>query len=205
MGISNIIFANNNMKRPVLKGESPNSVAISILDNDPKISNRLSKHMKKHRKKQLLKKINLQTQQFPIIRSNREQFVYRLYLPQTQFPKEVDFRMSLKTYFITQYNSVKVILRNCVDVNDEEETTWQSLALVKHPFEKVPRLPQLKKFYNKEEKQNHVEIVPVNLIEPYQISNTIRDAVGEDNDVLRARPGRELRRTVRARRQRQEE
>ena len=39
--------------------------------------------MKKHRKKQLLKKINLQTQQFPIIRSNHEQFVYRLYLPQT--------------------------------------------------------------------------------------------------------------------------
>ena len=76
---------------------------------------------------------------------------------------------------------------------------------MKHPFEKVPRLPQLKKFYNKEEKQNHVEIVPVNLIEPYQISNTIRDAVGEDNDVLRARPGRELRRTARARRQRQEE
>ena len=205
VGISNIIFANNNMERPVLKGESPNSVAISILDNDPKISNRLSQHMKKHRKKQLLKKINLQTQQFPIIRSNREQFVYRLYLPQTQFPKEVDFRMSLKTYFITQYNSVKVILRNCVDVNDEEETTWQSLALVKHPFEKVPRLAQLKKFYNKEEKQNHVEMVPVNLIEPYEISNTIRDAVGEDNDVLRARPGRELRRTVRARRQRQEE
>ena len=205
VGISNIIFANNNMERSVLKGESPNSVAISILDNDPKISNRLSQHMKKHRKKQLLKKINLQTQQFPIIRSNREQFVYRLYLPQTQFPKEVDFRMSLKTYFITQYNSVKVILRNCVDVNDEEETTWQSLALVKHPFEKVPRLAQLKKFYNKEEKQNHVEMVPVNLIEPYEISNTIRDAVGEDNDVLRARPGRELRRTVRARRQRQEE
>ena len=205
VGISNIIFANNNMERSVLKGESPNSVAISILDNDPKISNRLSKHMKKHRKKQLLKKINLQTQQFPIIRSNREQFVYRLYLPQTQFPKEVDFRMSLKTYFITQYNSVKVILRNCVDVNDEEETTWQSLALVKHPFEKVPRLAQLKKFYNKEEKQNHVEMVPVNLIEPYEISNTIRDAVGEDNDVLRARPGRELRRTARARRQRQEE
>ena len=205
VGISNIIFANNNMERSVLKGESPNSVAISILDNDPKISNRLSQHMKKHRKKQLLKKINLQTQQFPIIRSNREQFVYRLYLPQTQFPKEVDFRMSLKTYFITQYNSVKVIIRNCVDVNDEEETTWQSLALVKHPFEKVPRLAQLKKFYNKEEKQNHVEMVPVNLIEPYEISNTIRDAVGEDNDVLRARPGRELRRTARARRQRQEE
>ena len=48
-------------------------------------------------------------------------------------------------------------------------------------------------------------MVPVNLIEPYEISNTIRYAVGEDNDVLRARPGRELRRTARARRQRQEE
>jgi len=56
-GISNIIFANNNMPRSVLKGESPNAVAISILKNDPKLSNQLNQHMKKHRKKQLLKKL----------------------------------------------------------------------------------------------------------------------------------------------------
>ena len=205
MGFANIIFASNNMRRTVLKGESPNTVALSILDNDPKISTRLTEHMQKHRKKQLLKKVNLQTQQFPIVLTNHDPFVYRLYLPQTQFPKEVDFRVSLKTYFITHYNSVKVKIRNCEDANDEQETTWQSLVLVKHPFEKVPRLPQLKKFYNKEEKQNHVESVPANLIEPYEISNTIRNAIGEDNAILRARPGRLLRKTARARRQRQEE
>ena len=106
--------------------------------------------MQKYRKKQLLKKVDLQTQQFPIIQSNSAEYVYRLYLPQTQFPKEVDFRVSLKTYFITEYNSVKVKIRNCEDAEDEQETTWQSLVLVKLPFEKVPNLQQLKAFYNKE-------------------------------------------------------
>ena len=57
VGFSNIIFASNNMRRPVLKGESPNSVATSILNNDPKISTRLTEHMQKHRKKQLLKNL----------------------------------------------------------------------------------------------------------------------------------------------------
>ena len=50
MGLANIIFASNNMRRTVLKGESPNTVALSILDNDPKISTRLTEHMQKHRK-----------------------------------------------------------------------------------------------------------------------------------------------------------
>ena len=38
-----------------------------------------------------------------------------------------------------------------------------------------------------------MEMVPANLIEPYEISNTIRNAIGEDNAILRARPGRLLR------------
>ena len=117
----------------------------------------------------------------------------------------MDFRVSLKTYFIVQYISVKVKIRNCEDADEEQETTWQSLVLVKHPFEKVPHLPQLKAFYNKEEKQNNVQMVPVNLMEPYEISESIRNAVGEDNSILRARPGRVLRRSERIRKQRQEE
>ena len=48
-------------------------------------------------------------------------------------------------------------------------------------------------------------MVPVNLIEPYQISNTIRNAVGEENSILRARPGRVLRRSTRIKKQRREE
>ena len=111
----------------------------------------------------------------------------------------MDFRVSLKTYFITDYNSMKVKIQNCENANDEQEATWQSLVLVKHPFERVPRLAQLKKFYNKEEKQNHVQMVPLNLMEPYEISNTISNAIGEDNAILRAHPGRVLRRTARAR------
>ena len=42
------------MRRDVLKGESPNTVASSILNNDAKISTRLTEHMQKLRKKQLL-------------------------------------------------------------------------------------------------------------------------------------------------------
>ena len=50
-----------------------------------------------------------------------------------------------------------------------------------------------------------MQMVPLNHMEPYEISNTIRNAIGEDNAILRAHPGRVLRRTVRARKQRQEE
>ena len=50
-----------------------------------------------------------------------------------------------------------------------------------------------------------MEMVPVNLIKPYEISNTIRNAIGKDNAILRARPGRVLRKTARARRERQED
>ena len=205
VGLADIIFASNSMKRAVLNGKSPNRVAKSIINNEPKIATRLTEHMQKYRKKQVLKKVNLQTEQFPIIQSNQAEYVYRLYLPQTQFPKEVDFRVSLKTYFIVQYNSVKVKIRNCEDADDEQETTWQSLVLVKQPLHPVPHLPQLKAFYNKEEKQNNVQMVPVNLMEPYEISESIRNAVGEDNSILRARPGRVLRRSERIRKQRQEE
>ena len=41
---------------------------------------------------------------------------------------------------------MKVKIRNCEDADDEKETTWQSLVLMKQPFEKVPYLAQLKKF-----------------------------------------------------------
>ena len=74
----------------------------------------------------------------------------------------MDFRVSLKTYYITEYTSMKVKIRNCEDADDEQETTWQSLVLMKHPFAKVPHLAQFKKFYNKKEKQNDVQMVPVN-------------------------------------------
>jgi hypothetical protein len=48
---------------------------------------------------------------------------------------------------------MKVKNRNCEDNDDEKEMTWQSLVLVKQPFQKVPHLAQLKKFYNKEEEK----------------------------------------------------
>jgi hypothetical protein len=55
MGMAKISFASNNMKRPVLKGESPNMVALSIFNDDPKISTRLMQHMQNQRK-QIIKK-----------------------------------------------------------------------------------------------------------------------------------------------------
>jgi phosphoribosylaminoimidazole carboxylase (NCAIR synthetase) len=67
------------MPRAVLKGQSPNQIAHYIFSKNS--LDTLTAHMKKLRKKQLLKRANLQTQQFPIIQNNHEDYVYRLYLP----------------------------------------------------------------------------------------------------------------------------
>ena len=85
------------------------------------------------------------------------------------------------------------------------ETTWQSSVLVKQPFHKsvVPYYEQLKKFYNQEETENDVEMVPLDLIEPYEISNVIKDSMS-GNKVLDIHPGRLLRRSPRFQNQRNE-
>ena len=123
--------------------------------------------------------------------------MYRFYLPPKQFVKEVDFRVSLETYYIKEYTSNSVVLCNCENENETKNTTWHSLVLVKKPFPDAPNMAQLKKFYKQEEKENAVEMVPVNLIEPYTISQTIKDAMGEDHAAIKARPGRVLRRSPR--------
>jgi len=197
IGLTRIINSNNSMRRAVLNGLSPNQVAYNIIH---KISTEtLTAHMKKYRRKQLLKKANFQTLTYPIIQSNHEDYVYRLYLPQSQFPKEVDFRVSLETYYIRNYTSSKVVICNCENENETKNTTWQSLVLMKKPFPDAPNMAQLKKFYKKEEKENGVEMVPTDLIEPYTISQTIKDAMGEDHPAIKARPGRVLRRSPRFR------
>ena len=61
--------------------------------------------------------------------------------------------------------------------------------LVKRPSANAPHLDQLKAFYNKTEKQNEYIMAPRNLMEPFTISNTIRNAL-EGNPILNARPGR---------------
>ena len=203
VGLTRVINASNSMQRAVLDGQTPNQVAHNILTKNS--TSALTAHMKKLRKKQLLKRANLQTQQFPIIQNNHEDYVYRLYLPQSQFAKEVDFRVSLETYYITQYSSSSVTLRNYDDPNKTKITTWQSLVLVKKPFPDAPNFNQLKKFYKKEEKENAVEMVPTNLIESYDISQTITNAIGEDHAALQAHPGRLLRRSKRIKKQRREE
>ena len=48
-------------------------------------------------------------------------------------------------------------------------------------------------------------MVPVHLIESYDISQTIKNAIGEDHAALRAHPGRLLRRSARIKKQRNEE
>ena len=140
----------------------------------------------------------MQTKEFPLIRTNHEDSVYRLYLQQGQFPKEVDFRCSLETYYIEDYNSREVKLKNC-ETNDIRHTSWKQLVLVKKPMPNPPHKEKLIKFFKQTEKQNHVEMAPHNLMEPFEISDTIREAMG-DHAVLHAHPGRVLRRSERIRR-----
>jgi hypothetical protein len=200
-GISNIILSYNNIKRPVLNNLSPNEVVYKLMVG--KSTQVLTDHMKKYRQQQLLKKSNLETKQFPIVQTNHEEYVYRIYLPQGALPKETDFRVSLETYYITEYTSTNVTLQNCED-NSEKKSTWESLVLVKRPSATAPHLDQLKAFYNKTEKQNKYIMAPRDLLEPFAISNTIRNAL-EGHAVLNARPGRTILQSKRLKKKREEE
>ena len=144
MGLTRIINSNNSMRRAVLNGQSPNQVAYNIIHKNS--TNLLTAHMKNYRKKQLLKKANLQTLTYPIIKSKNEDYIYRFYLPPKQFVKEVDFRVSLETYYIKEYTSSQVVLCNSENENETKNTTWQSLVLMKNPFADAPHMEQLKKF-----------------------------------------------------------
>ena len=44
------------------------------------------------------------------MQTNHEEYVYKIYLPQGSLPKETDFRVSLETYYITEYTSTNVTL-----------------------------------------------------------------------------------------------
>jgi len=196
-GLSDIIDSYNDMKRSVLRGLSPTEVALERVKLGEN-SEGLVQHMRDIRKKQLLKRSNMRTKEFPLIRTNHEDCVYRLYLQQGVFPKEVDFRCSLETYYIEDYNSHQVKLKNTE--NDETRmTSWLQLVLVKKPMPNPPHKEKLIKFFKQTEKQNHVEMAPHALMEPYEISDTIREAMG-DHVVLNAHPGRVLRRSERIRR-----
>ena len=89
-GLTDIINSYNDMKRSVLRGLSPTEVALERVKLGENAEG-LVQHMRDIRKKQLLKRANMQTKEFPLIRTNHEDSVYRLYLQQGQFPKEVDF------------------------------------------------------------------------------------------------------------------
>ena len=116
IGLTRVINSNNSMRRAVLNGQSPNQVAFNIISKNS--TDALTAHMKKFRKKQLLKKANLQTLTYPIIKSKHADYVYRFYLPPKQFVKEVDFRVSLETYYIKEYTSSSVVLCNCENENE---------------------------------------------------------------------------------------
>jgi hypothetical protein len=79
------------MKQIVLQGESAQSVAKSILKNDPEVSNRLSEHMQKHRKKQLLKKLIYKHKNFLLFNpKTKTMCIVSMYLKHN-FPKKLIF------------------------------------------------------------------------------------------------------------------
>ena len=73
--------------------------------------------------------------------------------------------------------------------NETRMTSWLQLVLVKKPMPNPPHKEKLIKFLKQTERQNHVEMAPHALMEPFEISDTIREAMG-DHAVLNAHPGR---------------
>jgi hypothetical protein len=72
-------------------------------------------------------------------------------------------------------------------------------VLVKKPMPNPPHKEKLIKFFKQTEKQNHIELAPHRLMEPFVISDTIRVAMGE-HAVLNAHTDRVLRRSKKIRR-----
>jgi hypothetical protein len=200
-GLSAILDSFNSMKRAVLDNGSPITVANDMMNGHQEhqeMVESLTKQMAEKRQKQFKKKKDMQTKQFPIITSRNQQYGYRLFIPPSAFPKEVDFRMSLELYYIDEYNTSKLILRNW-DTNELKPATWQQLILVKAPVTKGPEqiqrhIKQLEKVWEFKKPS------PKEMVTPYHITPTIANAIDPNeelphpgNQPVRVQPKRQKR------------
>ena len=136
-------------------------------------------HVKKEEEHAEEKKQELQDS-YPIIRSENENYAYRLFLPQGAFPKQVDIRVSPEAYFIKQVMDGRyVLLQEIGKPDNTKKTTWKSLVLVKAPIEEGPH--QLLKNI-KQEEQNEDHVTNKNVVQPYAVSSSILHTLGEDHN-----------------------
>ena len=106
--------------------------------------------------------------------------------------------MSLELYFIDEYNTSKLILRNW-DTNELKSATWQQLILVKAPVTKGPEQIQ-RHIKQLEKKWEFKKPSPKEMLTPYHITPTIADAIDPNeglphpgNQPVRVQPKRQKR------------
>jgi hypothetical protein len=174
-GLNAILDSYNSMKRPVLENKSPIDVVEHMVDANDQEVNKLTQHMKAQRQKQVQKKYQSQNKDFPIVTTRTQGYGYRLNIPATGFPKEVDFRMSLELYYLNNYDTQNVILSDW-ETNEPKRSVWQQLVLVKAPVNPGPA--QIVRFIKKEEEiWGFKKPAPKEVITPYHITPEIAAAV----------------------------
>lgn len=112
-------------------------------------------------------------------------YAYRLYIPPDSFAKEVNYRVSYKTYYISgrsQESILKVNLRNTENPADtESDILMGQLVLVKFPVEygPAPVGDRIRNYFYKQYDNNILQ--PTTLAQvrkPFQVTPTILNAIG---------------------------
>jgi len=178
-GLTMSLRAYQNAPQYALKGLSPAHVASQIAQNNDQLVNDLQVRMDTRREK----KIKLLRDQRQLVGSRflvttpNEYQIYRLYVQPGAFAKEVDFRVSLETYYIVKtYDNERDVDLKEVDSGKIIRNRMSNLVLVKHPIYigRPSILRNLKREY--EENEFHAAN-KAQASRPYEVSEAIVRAV----------------------------
>lgn len=131
---------NNHIQIQTLHNHSPKQVVEALLtgNRDHQLITLLDTQFQKRKEKRVTIQQSIQND-YPIITDTKMGYAYRLILPRSPFPKQVDFRMSVQLYYITHYDSQRVNLRHYYFADQElQDISWKRLVLVKVPIDFGP-------------------------------------------------------------------
>jgi len=161
---------------------SPMEIVTAMLEDNQGPLNDLQEHMDKKRKSKMMmvQEQRQQTGSKFLITNNHGYEIYRLYLKSGAFTKEVDFRVSLETYYISRFhpgNEQNVDLTNAETGAVLPNQRMSNLVLVKHPIMRGP--PEILRNLKHEYDVNRFQPADrAQATKPYEVSEAIIRAVG---------------------------
>ena len=162
--------------------KSPAETATAIIEDDAVLLRNLQEHMTQKRNAKLtLQRVQRQQvgSRFLITNPNGS-YIYRLYLSPGAFVKEVDFRVSLDTYYISRFHAGNESNVDLINTRTHETLANQkmsNLVLMKYPVEMGPA--QIYRNLNHEYEINRFQPADrAQAMRPYEVSQAIIRAVG---------------------------